>query len=149
MFVVSEVITTVPMKSIIFWDITPRNPLEARWRFGKTYWCHLLYRRVRKDCSVLVSCLVYSCTLKLDEVRFSEGSMNFNQTIRCYIPEDSIFQYYGFPNWRAVVILTSPMEFEVSSTYKQKTSHWITFWSNSIQFTCLKLISSHLPRSHN
>jgi hypothetical protein len=43
-----EVFTAVVMKSTIFWDITPCNPLEVNPRFGETYRLHLQGRRVRQ-----------------------------------------------------------------------------------------------------
>jgi hypothetical protein len=37
----SEVLTTVVMKSTIFWDITPSSPLKVKRRFGGKYRLHL------------------------------------------------------------------------------------------------------------
>jgi hypothetical protein len=42
-----EVFTAVVMKSIIFWDMTPCNPLSFNRRFGRTYRLHLQGQRNR------------------------------------------------------------------------------------------------------
>jgi hypothetical protein len=44
-FVRFEVFTAVVMKSIIFWDVTPRSLLSCNRRFGGTYCLHLQGRR--------------------------------------------------------------------------------------------------------
>jgi hypothetical protein len=43
-----EVLTAVVKKSIIFWDITPCNPLKVNRRFGWTYCLHLQGRRISR-----------------------------------------------------------------------------------------------------
>jgi hypothetical protein len=43
-----EVLTAVSMKSTIFWDITPRSPLNVNRRFGATYRLHLQGRRISR-----------------------------------------------------------------------------------------------------
>jgi hypothetical protein len=40
------VLTAVVMKTIIFWDITPRSPLNVNRRFGGIYLVHLQGRRI-------------------------------------------------------------------------------------------------------
>jgi hypothetical protein len=39
-------------------------------------------------CFMLVSCLAYSSTLKMEVVCSSEMSVDFHQTLQCYTPED-------------------------------------------------------------
>jgi hypothetical protein len=56
-----EVLTEVTMKSIIFWDITPCNPLKVNWRFGGT---RLHLQGLAATCYALVSFLSYSSTLQ-------------------------------------------------------------------------------------
>jgi hypothetical protein len=57
------------MKSAIFWDVTPCGLLGA--------------------CILLVTCLVYSSTLKMEAVCSSETLVTFYQTTQRLIPEDS------------------------------------------------------------
>jgi hypothetical protein len=45
-FVGSEVLTTVVLKSSIFWDIMPCSPLKIKQRFGGTCCLHLQGRRI-------------------------------------------------------------------------------------------------------
>jgi hypothetical protein len=47
LYVGFEVYTSVVMKSIIFWDMTPGNPLSFNSRFGGTYLLHLQGQRNR------------------------------------------------------------------------------------------------------
>jgi hypothetical protein len=75
-----EVLTTVIVKSSIFWNITPCSPLKVNRRFGETS------SRV-PPAFTQVSCLVYS---PLKMVCFSETSVDFQRTTPCNIPEDII-----------------------------------------------------------
>jgi hypothetical protein len=52
-------------------------------------------------CLLLVSCLAFSSTLKLVAVRSSKISMNFYQTIRRYIPEDSTLHSHRYANLKS------------------------------------------------
>jgi hypothetical protein len=56
---------------------------------GKFPVCSTGYKRHRF--CLLVSCLTYSSTLKMEEICFSETSVDFQRTTRRYIPEDRIF----------------------------------------------------------
>jgi hypothetical protein len=81
------------MKSPIFWDITPCSPLKMNQRFGRTSRLHLQGRRTSQANqyeagTMLVSCLVYSSTLKMEAICFSETSVDFQRAIWRYIPED-------------------------------------------------------------
>jgi hypothetical protein len=42
---------------------------------------------------MLVYYVAYSSTLKIEATYFSETYVNFQRTIRCYIPDDRTFQY--------------------------------------------------------
>jgi hypothetical protein len=46
-------------------------------------------------CSMLVSCVIYSSTLKRDATCFSETSADFQRITRLYIPEDKLKSYSG------------------------------------------------------
>lgn len=41
-----QVLTTVVMRSSLFWGVTQRNPLKVALRFGGTYRLHLQGRRI-------------------------------------------------------------------------------------------------------
>jgi hypothetical protein len=74
-FVGSEELTETTMKSCIFLDIIPCNPLKVNRRFGGKYGRHLF-----SACFVLISFLTYSHTLKIEAIRLSETSVDFYWT---------------------------------------------------------------------
>jgi hypothetical protein len=74
-----EVPRAVVMKSSVFWDITSGSPGISQARNQ---------RESRRHAYLLVSCLAYSSTLKMDAKYSSETSAGFQRTIRRYIPED-------------------------------------------------------------
>jgi hypothetical protein len=51
------------VKDSVFWDITPCSPMKVIRRFGGTWRLQAL---LFFSCFLLVSCLVYSSTLKMD-----------------------------------------------------------------------------------
>jgi hypothetical protein len=72
------------MKSSIFYDTTPRNPLKVNRRFGGT-------------CFMLDSCLAYFSALKMKTEYFPDTSIDFQLTIWRYIPEDrTLFRYITY-----------------------------------------------------
>jgi hypothetical protein len=56
------------MKSSIYWDITRCSPVKVNRRFGEVYRLYLAVLLM------LVSCLAYSLTLKMEAVRSSVTS---------------------------------------------------------------------------
>jgi hypothetical protein len=56
-------------------------------------------------CSMLVSCLVYSLTLKIEETCSSETSVDFQRTKRRYIPEDRTLLNHRCGNLKSYRIL--------------------------------------------
>jgi hypothetical protein len=88
----SDVLTAVVMKSPILWHIMQFIPLKVNRRFGKT--CRLHLQALLATCFRLVSCLTYSSTLKVGAIRSSETSVDFQRTIRRYIPEDRTLVHY-------------------------------------------------------
>jgi hypothetical protein len=70
----NEALTSVVMKSAIFWDITSSSPLKLNRRFGGTY--SLFF--------TLVSSTAYSSTLNME--------VDFQRTMWRYVPEDSTLQ---------------------------------------------------------
>jgi hypothetical protein len=55
-------------------------------------------------CVVLISCLAYSSTLKMEAACYSETSINFYQASRCYVPEERTI--------RTRTLTTQHMEYE-------------------------------------
>jgi hypothetical protein len=103
-FVGFEVLTAVVMKSYIFWDIMLCSPLKVNRRYGGT--CHLHHQGRRMSqakhqreglCFLptfrLVYCLAYSSTLKMEPTCSSETSIDFQRSIRHYIPEDRTLRH--------------------------------------------------------
>jgi hypothetical protein len=88
-----DVLTAVVMKSSIFWDITPCNPLRINRRFGGTCRLHIQGRMWQAELCfppafTLVSCLACSLTLKTEVTCSSKTSVDFKWTTWLYIPED-------------------------------------------------------------
>jgi hypothetical protein len=67
-------------KSIIFWDITPCSQLKVNRRFGGTSELAACFHA-----GFLIGLLL---TLKMEATCSSETSVDFQRTIRRYIPED-------------------------------------------------------------
>jgi hypothetical protein len=79
------------LKRSIFRDITPCIPLKICRRFGGTRSLQLRGRRMRAlltACFMLVSCFACSSILKMETTRSSETPIDFQWTIRRYIPEN-------------------------------------------------------------
>jgi hypothetical protein len=74
-----EVFTAVILKSIIFWDMTPCNPLSF-----KTYVCLLVFAEL------------ISSTLKMEAICSSETSIETQRTTRRHIPEDDTLLWSWF-----------------------------------------------------
>jgi hypothetical protein len=89
---VFEVLVAVVMKSSVFWDVTPCNPLKVNRRSGGTS---------TACCRLLVGLLLG--LLLNPEAAYSSGmSLNSQRITRCCIPEDIPFQeelcsYYNGP----------------------------------------------------
>jgi hypothetical protein len=66
----SEAFTSVPLKSTVFREVTSCSAVDVSLRFRVPF-CLLL----------LVSCFTYSLTLKVEEVRPSETSVDFYMTL--------------------------------------------------------------------
>jgi hypothetical protein len=91
-----EVLTAVVMKSTVFWDITPYSSLNVNQRFGGTYCLHLQGQRISWARSqhesrwqaeaLLVSCLAYSSTLKMEPICSFRTLVDIHQTTWDYIP---------------------------------------------------------------
>jgi hypothetical protein len=94
--VVFELLTVVVMKSTVFWDIMPCSPLKVNQRFRGAYHLHLQGRRISRARNqwqaLLVSCVAYSSTLKMEVICFPKTSVDFQWTTWHYIPEDSTLQ---------------------------------------------------------
>jgi hypothetical protein len=84
-----EVFTAVAVRSTLFWDITLCSPLKVNWRFEGTY--RSIFMSNNKPNKKPV-------TLKMEAIRSSETSLDFQRTIRRYIPEDTTFNK-GLLDW--------------------------------------------------
>jgi hypothetical protein len=86
-----DYLTRLLMESSIFWDIMQCSPLKVNRRFGKVFRLQLQVRRISSallsTCFLLVSCLAYSSTLKMEATCSSEKWVGFQRTTRLYIPE--------------------------------------------------------------
>jgi hypothetical protein len=82
----------------IFWDVTPCSPLKVNWHFKRTCHVHLQGWRISqarnqheegsKHSFMLVSCLAYSLTLKMEVICSSKISVHF-QWIARHVPENN------------------------------------------------------------
>jgi hypothetical protein len=80
------------MKSYILGDITPCSPLKVNRRFRGTCRLHLQSRRISQvPYFMLVSCLVFSPTLKMETTCSSETSADRQRIIWRYIPAVEVF----------------------------------------------------------
>jgi hypothetical protein len=89
-----EVLTAVVMKSSVFWDITPCNPLSVNRRFGGTYRLHLQGRRISQAssaCHLLSSWFLAWLILRPWRWRRHappKRQLDFQLSTWRYIPED-------------------------------------------------------------
>jgi hypothetical protein len=67
-------------------DMLPYSSLEVIRSFGGAY--RLLQQGQPSTCLMVVSCLVFSFTRKMERTCCSETPVNFRRTTRHYIPED-------------------------------------------------------------
>jgi hypothetical protein len=97
-----EVLTAMVMKSSFSWNIMPCSPFKVNRYFGGTSRVRLQTWRISQArsqykigskkgtvaCVVLVSCLVYSLTLKMQATRSSDNGVEFQRTTLHHTPED-------------------------------------------------------------
>jgi hypothetical protein len=77
-------------KGTIFWDVTPCSLVECCRRFGSAHCFHLQNKQARNQQEeMFTSFLVYSSTLKVEEVHSSNPSVTYH-TARCHVPRFSI-----------------------------------------------------------
>jgi hypothetical protein len=118
----SEVLIAVIMRSSIFWDVTPRSTLKVNRRFGGTYLLRLQGRRIRQarnqresrwqDAFTLVTCLVYSLTLKMEAACSSKISFDFQRnTPRFGVQRGSMWPRVCTSCWWMCTIKTRVMSF--------------------------------------
>jgi hypothetical protein len=101
--------------SNIFWNITPCRPLKVNWRFGGTYCLNLQDRRiswVRYECEsrwqvetfTPVFCTAYSSILNMEAIVSSETSVDFQQSTRRYISEESTLHYHCCEDLKSEIV---------------------------------------------
>jgi hypothetical protein len=98
------------LKSTIFWDITPCSPLKVNRRFGGT-------SRSSSD-----------STLKMEAICFSEMLVDFQQTTRRYIPEDSIHHNHRCENLKSYILfesyeIQSVVNLHLNNAYTERSLH--------------------------
>jgi hypothetical protein len=106
-----EVITAVVMKSSIFWDIKLHNLLKVNNPFQKNKPPLSSGSRNKPGnaiCFMLVSCLAFSLTLKMEATSSVKTLGDFEWTICCYITEDRTLQNLIMHTfWHKMSYLTS------------------------------------------
>jgi hypothetical protein len=103
----TEVLITVVVNSSIVWDTAPCNQLKINWCHGKTRCLLFQGRRSKKQaqpntCFMLVSCLAYYSTLKIEATCYSETSVDFNG-LHGVIMKTAIVKWQVF--WRLIARL--------------------------------------------
>jgi hypothetical protein len=81
--------------SSVFGDVTPCSPARINQRLGGPYRLYLQETSKKQAriaaCFLLVSCLAYSSTLKMEAICSSEMLIGFYRTTWYYTQEDRIF----------------------------------------------------------
>jgi hypothetical protein len=103
------------LKSSIYWDITLSSPLKFNWCISQTCCFQLQGWRISqarnqheagsKQCFMLVSCLSYSLTLKMEVICSSGTSVDFQWTTWWYVPEDRTIHSHYSENLKSYVFL--------------------------------------------
>jgi hypothetical protein len=100
--IISRFTLTSHMNSPIFWDITPCSPLKINWcSRGKSHPEALL-----ASCFMLVSCFAYSSTWKMEKTCSSETSVDLQQIMWCYIPEDRTLHNNCYEIFKSYLLVT-------------------------------------------
>jgi hypothetical protein len=87
--------------SVVFRTITPFSPLKVSRRFVGTY-CHDL-QGLLATCWMLVSCLSYSSTLKMEATCSPGTSVDFQRASRRHIPEDRTLHNHRCQNLKSYI----------------------------------------------
>jgi hypothetical protein len=82
------------LKNFIFWDTMPCMPLEVK---ADLY-----------TCFIQVSCMACSLTLKMEEICFSDMSVDFKRTTRRYFPEERTIHDHRCENLKSYLKLNTP-----------------------------------------
>jgi hypothetical protein len=114
-FQIARASTENDLKCTIFWDITPCSLLKIDRRFGGGL-C------LPPDFT-LVSCSVYSSTLKMEATWSSEASVGFQRTSRHYIPEDRTLHNHRCENLKSY-ISSSVLPFMFSFLFQFRIYSW-------------------------
>jgi hypothetical protein len=92
-------------QNTIFWDITLCSPLKVNWA-GLCF----------KPDFMLVSCLAYSSTLKMEAMCTSETSVVFQRTTQFFITEDSSLHDHYCENLKSYIYENSLKKNEMGYT---------------------------------
>jgi hypothetical protein len=122
----------------IFWDITPCSLLEVNRRFEGTHRLHL------PICfhAGFFPCSVYSSALKMEAVCSSEKSVDFQRTIRRYIPEASPLRNLCLRILHPIIFVSIQWRYkslQIWSHYGYQTAKFRTYFSlYFIKYTAYK-----------
>jgi hypothetical protein len=94
----------IVVKSTIFWDITPCNPLRVNRRFGGIYRLYLQGRKVSRARAQRESRWKPD---PMEAICSSETSVNFQRTTRRYNPKDGTFNNHRCENLESYIYSSS------------------------------------------
>jgi hypothetical protein len=138
---------TYNLKSFIFWGATPCSTSKVNRRFGGTCRLHLQGRKVFATCFMLVSCLAYFSTFNMEATCNPETSVNFQRTMRRYIPEARTLRYRRCENLKSYEVrlllkykMNMKLKLRSESQLGLHTSTWVSALVNSIHVCRYRLI---------
>jgi hypothetical protein len=134
------------LKNSIFRDITPCNPLNVNWRFWETHRPHLQGRRISRiknqlpPVFTLIYCSTYSSAFKMEAIYSSEASVDFQQTTRSYIPDDSTLHNQRSENFNSykflICVLANLSETKRIKTYSTRPHGTILQKNSTLHSLC-------------
>jgi hypothetical protein len=151
-----EVLATVIMKSSVFWDIMPCTLLKVNWHFGGTCCLHLQGQRISQAsnqqergskeqvallaaCFMLVTCLVYSLTLKMEATCSSKMSAEVQWNTQHYITEERTLQKFICFGIIITTVIKSAYILQSNIRILPHTGQNISLFSISVPLFCKSL----------
>jgi hypothetical protein len=113
------------MRSVL-WDITPCNPSKVNRRFGET--CSLHEADNKLYAGLLLGLLLFN--LKLEAICSSETSIDFQRTIRLYIPGDRAFHNHSRENPKSLLYVRIPWSHKANSNLVNNQWKPIQLWDH-------------------
>jgi hypothetical protein len=142
-----EVFIAVVIKSIIFWDVTPRSVLSCSRRSGGTLRLHLQGRR--NNLARTSKQAGGKQTLKMEAICSSETLVNTQRTTRHYIPEDCTLHNHRCENLKSYTVrehifLYSLPKIHISDIIILNSQHLLRIRISKVHstyFTFVKILS--------